>query len=168
MASSMAGRAAWDCLIARPIGVELEPRVCRPRGLLHGVDEALLAGLPTPQRRALAVALLHESHDGTPADELAVGAAFLGVLRRLAVKSPLLVAVDDVQWLDPASARLLGFALRKLNTEQIGALLTYRLGEDSARPRLVGGPQRRSGTTGWPSVRSLWERCTSSFGRGLA
>jgi predicted ATPase len=60
--------------------------------------------LPAPQERALATALLR-SEVREPADARTTATALVGVLTALAADTPLLVAVDDVQWLDPASAQ---------------------------------------------------------------
>jgi DNA-binding CsgD family transcriptional regulator len=57
----------------------------------------------------------------------------LGVLRRLAEEAPVVVAVDDVQWLDRASAAALHFGLRRLESERVG-LLVARRGRDSDAP----------------------------------
>jgi len=93
--------------------------------LLAGAREEI-AELPPPQRRPLAVALLLEEPDGAPPDPRAIAVATLAVLRTLAERQPLVVAVDDVQWLDPASAAALSFALRRAAGERIGALLARR------------------------------------------
>src|SRR5262245_947169 len=82
--------------------------------LLGRVAGTVLAALPSPQRRAVEVVLGRaEAPDGGVEPQL-VGRATLGVLESLAAATPLLVAIDDVQWLDPASARTLTFALRRL------------------------------------------------------
>ena len=73
-----------------------------------------LAELPDPQRRALALALVLEDAEGPPPDGRAVGVAALNALRALAAESALLVAVDDAQWLDSASAAALAYGARRL------------------------------------------------------
>ena len=102
--------------------------------LLGDVLEVTLPRLPSPQRRALEVALLLEEPRGAPRDDRAVAAAFLGSLRILAAVGPVLVAVDDVQWLDGASARVLEFACRRLHEEPVGILAAVRLARDEAEP----------------------------------
>ena len=79
--------------------------------------------------------MLLESH-GT-ADRRVVATAFLGLLRRLAARNPLLLAVDDLQWVDADSALLLGFAARRLGSEPIGFLLVRR--SEGAEPQLELG-----------------------------
>src|SRR6187551_1362014 len=76
------------------------------------VDEVAFA-LPAVQERALDVALLRAGPDET-AEPRTTATAVVGVLSALAARGALLVAVDDVQWLDPASAEALAFAARRL------------------------------------------------------
>ena len=54
------------------------------------------------------------------------------MLRRLSNEQPLVVAIDDEQWLDRPSARVLGFALRRLREEHVGVVLTRRSDSDGA------------------------------------
>jgi DNA-binding CsgD family transcriptional regulator len=94
--------------------------------LFDGLDEAVLAALPSVQRRALSAALLlDDTGDGSATDRV-VGVAVLGVLRQLAV-APLILAIDDVQWLDNSSRRALSFALRRLRDEPVHLVASYRL-----------------------------------------
>ncbi|MBA3380666.1 MAG: AAA family ATPase [Actinobacteria bacterium] len=99
--------------------------------LFDGVLEEALAPLADPQRRALARALVLEDDGGPAPDERAVGIAVLGSLRALAETTPLLVAVDDVQWLDAASSAALAYAARRLEAERVGVLLARRAGWES-------------------------------------
>jgi DNA-binding CsgD family transcriptional regulator len=95
--------------------------------LLDGVLERVLAELPAPQQNALQVALLLKDPAGSPLEHRAVCAAFLGVVRRLAAQSPVVIAIDDLQWLDRPSAVTLGYALRRLGTEPVGLLASVRV-----------------------------------------
>ena len=56
--------------------------------------------MPEPQRQALEVALLRSPRSGARADQRAVSLAVLGCLRSVASTSPVVVAVDDIQWMD--------------------------------------------------------------------
>jgi DNA-binding CsgD family transcriptional regulator len=94
-------------------------------GDLLGPHLELLEVLPGPRRRALEVALLVAERGEEP-DQQAVALATLTALRALAREGPLVVAVDDVQWLDRPSAAVLGFAARRLTGEPIGLLLAQR------------------------------------------
>jgi DNA-binding CsgD family transcriptional regulator len=94
--------------------------------LFEGVPEAWLAALSTPQRRALEVALLRREPDKTGVDQLAVSLATLQVLRAVAVDAPVVVGVDDLQWLDGATTRVLAFVLRRLGSERLGLVVSVR------------------------------------------
>jgi DNA-binding CsgD family transcriptional regulator len=94
--------------------------------LLGEVFEGAVDSLLSPRRRALEVALLLAEPGEGPPDPLAIGLAVHDLLRALARQGPLLVAVDDVQWLDPGSAGVLEVALRRLRGDPIGVLVTAR------------------------------------------
>src|SRR4051794_19776379 len=86
-------------------------------GLGDLLEDALADSAPLispPRRRALEIAVLREQPTGDPVDDRALGVAVRDVLRLLAERSPVLLAVDDVQWLDRSSSRALTFALRRL------------------------------------------------------
>jgi len=92
------------------------------------IDE--LPGVPPPQRQALEVALLRASSDGPPPEPRAIALAFLGAIRSLAEQRPVLVAVDDVQWLDGPSADALAFAARRFDSMPVALLVARRVGPD--------------------------------------
>jgi len=121
-------------LRAVPAESETELSFAAVGDLLDGVLDELLASLPTAQRRALSRALVLENDEGPPPDPHAVGVAMLSGLRALAASGPLVVAVDDVQWLDPASSAGLGYAARRLREEPVGLLLARRTGLACALP----------------------------------
>jgi AAA ATPase domain len=87
-----------------------------------------LPDLPAPQKRALDAALLRAEIEGAPPDQRAVAVASLGVLRALAAPAPVVVAIDDVQWLDVPSARVLAFVVRRLEAAPIRFLVALRVG----------------------------------------
>jgi len=132
--------------------------------LLGGVLEEVLPQLVAPRRRALEVALLLVEPGTEASDAHAVGLAVLDVLRALADRGPVLLALDDAQWLDPASAGVLQIALRRLRDEPIGLLITFRGGRRlsaSARARtlLRGGPPDVAGAEPWAAAPSvIWSR----------
>ena len=101
------------------------------RDLLDPVADDALAGLPELQRGALARALLLADDDAAPGDAHAIGVALLNAVRSLAASRPLLLAVDDVQWLDAESAGALAYAARRLRGEPVGVVLTRRTGLES-------------------------------------
>ncbi len=89
------------------------------------VDETVPLLVPF-QRRALESALLLREPEPSPPEARALGLALVSVVRALAQQGPLLVAIDDVQWVDPSSAELLTFVLRRLEDEPVGVLATVR------------------------------------------
>lgn len=80
--------------------------------LLAGIEPAALDFLPAPQRRALDRILLRAPDDGACTDPRAVAAALLAVITRLSERTPVLVALDDAQWLDTSSVHAIAFAAR--------------------------------------------------------
>lgn len=100
--------------------------------LLVDVEPAVLDALPAPQRRAVDRIMLRANDDGAATDPRAVSAALLSVITRLAAQSPLLVAIDDMQWLDQSSVHAIAFATRRL-AGPVGVLGTARTaaGEDA-------------------------------------
>jgi DNA-binding CsgD family transcriptional regulator len=82
--------------------------------------------LPAPQSRALKVAVLMEDPGSSPPDQRSISVATLGLLRAIAAETPTVLAIDDCQWLDPASRRVLEFVLRRLEAERIGLAAAFR------------------------------------------
>ncbi len=100
--------------------------------------------LPAPQRHALDVALLRAEAGAEPADPRSVATAVLGVLRRLAVAGPVLLAVDDLPWLDASTRRVLDFTLRRIEGDRVGLLATARTDEaEGARLAIANLPAAR-------------------------
>ena len=100
--------------------------------LLGEAPDTLLAGMPTPLRQALDAALLRADAPGGSVDPRAVSLAAAHALRALAAEAPLIVAIDDLQWIDGPSARVLSFVLRRVADERIGVLASIRHGSGSA------------------------------------
>jgi DNA-binding CsgD family transcriptional regulator len=115
-------------LVARPSSAEIQLSYVALGDLLYGLEAETLAGLPEPQRHALDVALLRAEPAGAPPEPRAIALALLGALRALASTGPLLVAIDDAQWLDPPSGEALAFAARRLTGAQARFLLARRDG----------------------------------------
>ncbi|GAA0631251.1 LuxR family transcriptional regulator [Streptomyces thermocarboxydovorans] len=81
--------------------------------------------LPAAQRTALESALTGREST-LQRDGLALRLAVLSALRALAADGPVLVVADDLQWLDSASAELLGFAARRLGDTPVQMLCAVR------------------------------------------
>jgi DNA-binding CsgD family transcriptional regulator len=144
-AAGMAG----DMRVARVAGVESE----MDHGFagLHQLLVPLLDGLdrlPVPQRAALRSAFGLAA--GPPPDQFLVGLATLALITDAAASRPVLCVVDDAQWLDQASAEVLGFAVRRLLADRVGMLFAVQGREERAAvfnglPELpVGGLAERA------------------------
>jgi ATP/maltotriose-dependent transcriptional regulator MalT len=103
--------------------------------LLSAVDESVWADLPVPQQQGLEAALLRRRDDAEPTDPRAVAAAFVAVIDRLAAQGPVVVAIDDLQWLDTSSANVVSFAARRL-ANGAALLCTTRTEEAVSRLQL--------------------------------
>ncbi|HUF01186.1 MAG TPA: ATP-binding protein, partial [Gaiellaceae bacterium] len=116
--------ASFRVLRCRPGQAEAKLGFAALSDLLSSVDEDAFAELPEPQRDAIDAALLRAAPRAAGTASRAVAAGLLSVLRRIAGQSPVLVAIDDVQWLDRPSEAALAFALRRLEPTMPCALVT--------------------------------------------
>jgi DNA-binding CsgD family transcriptional regulator len=119
-------RRSYRILACRPVEAETRLSFAGLGDLLQDVVDDVLSELPEPQREALEVALLRVPALGPRPDQRAVSLAVLGALRLTAGVGPVVLAVDDLQWLDRPSARVLRFALRRLDRERVGVLAAVR------------------------------------------
>jgi DNA-binding CsgD family transcriptional regulator len=122
----LSGRVAgWH--VARAVGVESEMELayaglhllCAP--MLDHLDR-----LPAPQRDALAT--VFGLSPGAAPNRFLVGLATLTLFADVAERQPLACIVDDAQWLDRASAQILGFVGRRLLAERIAVVCAARTG----------------------------------------
>jgi DNA-binding CsgD family transcriptional regulator len=121
---------AYGCRVleARPVEAERELSFSALGDLLGPALDRLDA-LSPPRRRALEVALLLAS-DGVAPDARAIGLATLDLMRLAAAEQPLLLAIDDMQWLDAPSQETLAYALRRLDAEHVALVGARRPGAD--------------------------------------
>jgi DNA-binding CsgD family transcriptional regulator len=127
---------AAGCRVARVAGVQSEMALAFA-GLHQLLTPMLgrLPRLPAPQRAALRTAF--GLGPGPAPDRFLVGLATLSLLADVAEEDPLVCLVDDAQWLDQASAQVLGFVARRLAAESVGLVFAARVpGEE-----LVGLPE---------------------------
>ncbi|WP_018653953.1 AAA family ATPase [Actinomadura flavalba] len=109
-----------------------------------------------PARQAAALRAAFGLADEAPHDRFLVGAATLTLLSELAGERPLLVLVDDAQWLDQASADALFFAARRLHADPIAMIVAIR---DTARPTPAPGlPAVRLGGLARDDAAALLDR----------
>ena len=142
---AIAQARGFRVLASSPSGSELELAYAALADLLADVGEVLVE-LHAPQRRALNAALLVEDVAEGP-DPRATAAGLLNVVRGLARSAPLLLAIDDVQWLDPESAAALEFAVRRLRSVPVAVLIARRegVGDDRLERALPPDRVRRIG-----------------------
>jgi DNA-binding CsgD family transcriptional regulator len=105
--------------------------------LLEAVDDDHLDALPPGQRDALMVALARRPTDG-PVDQHALARGVVGVVSHLATAGFVVVAIDDVQWLDPPTAAALAFALRRLEPTPVRILLSVRVSDGTGPGEVLG------------------------------
>jgi DNA-binding CsgD family transcriptional regulator len=131
-----AAAAGIVILLSRPTEAGARMALLGLHDLLEPVAAETLPALPPAQRDALAVALglgLGGGGEGEAVDESLLAMAVVGVLRRLAGARRTLVAIDDLQWLDPSSASVLEVALSRLH-DDVRVVATRR--DDEAGGRL--------------------------------
>jgi DNA-binding CsgD family transcriptional regulator len=94
-------------------------------------DEELTQLLEPPLLEGLQRALFRSARGRSPSEQV-VGLAALTVIRRLSVLTPVVLAVDDMHWLDTPSARVLGYVVRRLHDARVGFIVSLRIGEASS------------------------------------
>ncbi len=121
-----AAKAGCQLLRSEPSASEADLPFAGLFDLLAGVLPDVGAGIPAPQHEALEVALLLRPAGDRPPTAHAVGLAVLTALRSCVMGGPVLVAIDDVQWLDAASLEALAFAVRRITAGPLSLLLAAR------------------------------------------
>ncbi len=119
-------------LHSRPLELDMRIPFAGLRDLFADRLDVVLPALPAPQRRALETALRLSDPGDRPPEPAAIAFAFLGGLEALARQAPVVVAVDDAQWLDEPTASVVRFASRRLGDAPVRLLLTRRAGVDGA------------------------------------
>ena len=128
--SAQARNRGFTVLTARPAAAESALSYSSLADLLNDVASDVWSDLPDPQRRALDHVLLRADTGEVSTDPRAVAAALVSVLRRLTLDSPVLVAIDDLQWLDTSSTHAVAFAVRRL-TGRVAVLVSTRSDRES-------------------------------------
>ena len=131
-AVAAATRRGFRVLSCRPAATEAKLSFGGLDDLLDGVVEEVSDSLPEPQRQALDAVLLRGP--STDADARTVCRAVLETVRLLAGSGPVVLAVDDVQWLDRPSAQVVEYVVRRLSDEPVGVVLAWRSAAAEALP----------------------------------
>jgi DNA-binding CsgD family transcriptional regulator len=140
----IAAERSFRVLVTRPAESDIQLPFSGLDDLLHEALSDVLPDLPPPQQRALSAALLLEDSGTRPPDVRSLSVACREALRLLARQSPVLIAVDDIQWLDEPSVTVLTHALRRLDADPIGLLGTVRGGGDADRRFITAVPRARA------------------------
>lgn len=166
-----ARRRGLRVLSARPAEAERHIAHVGLGDLFEDALEEVLPALSTPRRRALEVALLFADAPTDGVDPRALGIAIRSTLQLLTEGRPLLLAIDDLQWLDAPSVRALAFAVRRLPPGQMRLLLARRL-VDRAQPseleQALGAPTVHLLRVGPLAVRALHRLLRDRLGRPFA
>ncbi len=134
-------------LAYRPVEVESPVSYGALAGLLEPVLPIVADAVPAPRLRALEGALRLRDVSGSSLDETAVALGTLSALREAAARRHVVLAVDDVQWLDASSRVVLTYALRNLGpSDRVSVLAATRADAPEKRLALAGSALARSGT----------------------
>ena len=142
--------SAAGCRVVRAAGVQSEMELA-----FAGLHQLLapmldhLEQLPVPQQEALRTAFGISA--GPVPDRFLVAVAVLGLLSEAARDRPLVCLVDDQQWLDQASAQVLGFVARRLAADPVGLVFAVR----DRSPELAGLPEMELGGLTGEDARAL-------------
>jgi hypothetical protein len=128
---------ARDVTVIRALGIDSESELAFAglQQVCSQIPQHKLALLPEPQRDAIEVALGRRL--GEAPSPLTLGTAMLNHLADIAEEAPVLVAIDDAQWLDRATAQALAFVARRLDSEALALVFAIR----EPREQLQGLPQ---------------------------
>jgi DNA-binding CsgD family transcriptional regulator len=122
----LAAERGFTVLHSSPAPSDLRLAFAGLADLLEPCLDVVVGELPAPQAQALRVASLLDEPPPHPPEPRLIAAAFRAALAVLARSAPVLVVIDDVQWLDPPSLVSAGFAIRRLEQEPVGLLLAQR------------------------------------------
>ena len=162
-----ARRRGLRVLSSRASGAEAKLSFTALIDLLDGVEGEELAAIPRPQLSALEVALLRAEPAGTAPESRAIALGVFNGLRALAARGRLLVAVDDLQWLDPPSSEALSFAARRLEDRSVAFLLARRPGRPSALERAFAPARLERLDVGPLSLGAIRSMLSERFGLTL-
>jgi DNA-binding CsgD family transcriptional regulator len=136
-------RAAGDhVLVSRASAAEARLPWVGLADLLRSIVPTVLDALPNVQRRALQAVSLH-SGGAEALDERTVGTALLSALAALSESAPVLMAIDDLPYLDAASASAVAFAMRRVDGRRPVRMLATVRNLDLRQPLAPGLPADR-------------------------
>jgi DNA-binding CsgD family transcriptional regulator len=168
-AVTQAREAGFLVLETRASGAEAQLSFAGLGDLFESVDPDVLRPLPRVQRRALDGALLRGDVDEGAVPPRVVGTAVRSVLQALSSVRPVVVAVDDTQWLDRPSASAIAFALRRISSQPVGVLASIRTPDGHAGSFVdhVAAEQHSEVALGPLSLAAIHEILLAELGRAL-
>lgn len=154
--AAVAAAAGQGCRVLRsePSASEADTPFAGLSDVLAEVLPLVASGIPAPQREALEVALLTRPAGEQPPLTHAIGRGALAALSALLASGPVLLAIDDVQWLDTGSMEALAFALRRIAGGAAAgpgnalSLLLAARSQAAADPLTIGIPSPPDGWRG--------------------
>lgn len=163
-----ARRRGLRVLSCRAAATEVQLGLTGLADLLHGIEDGIVASLPIVQQRALAAALLADDGSGGEPDGRALAAGFLSVVATLAEDGPVIVAIDDLQWLDVSSYQVVAYAARRW-AGPVGLVASQRVpGEGAVRDVATRDPERVSRLRVTPlTLAAVHELLVERTGRSL-
>jgi DNA-binding CsgD family transcriptional regulator len=123
-AADLARARGYQVLTCTPTRSEARLSCSGLADLMGPVPAPVLSLLPAPQRDALEIALLKRSTPPSGTSQRALRTAVTSVIRGLAEAGPVAIAIDDVRWLDAATARVLEFVFRRLAGLRVAVLVS--------------------------------------------
>jgi DNA-binding CsgD family transcriptional regulator len=162
----------YRVLSSRPSQVETQLSYSALADLIAPAFPAIADLLPVPQRRALEMVLLEEDVHEAPPDPRAIAAALRSTLIVLAAQTPVMIAVDDLQWVDAATAVVLEYCLRRIDTCSVSLVATLRTeGEIGDLPlglrRIIPAERLHGQPIGPMTIAALHELIRARYGRGF-
>ena len=121
----------FHVMAARPVAAESVLAYASLADMLSDVDPAILGRSARATTSCPRSGPAASRRRAPPADQRAVAAGFLSAVSSLAEGAKVLVAVDDLQWLDSSSRLVVAFATRRLSGS-VGVLVTARTGENES------------------------------------
>jgi DNA-binding CsgD family transcriptional regulator len=131
-AQRLAADAGFAVLSCRPGLAESAFALAAVADIVRDIPPVYWAALPVPQRRAVEVALYLAEPGDDQVEQSAIAAGVRSLVAGMAADRPLLLGLDDVQWLDSGSAAVVSYVLRRIGGLPVAVLMTSREGEESA------------------------------------
>ena len=158
----------WRVVAARGFQNEAEVPYASLIDLFETVPDEDLAGVPAPQRRALQVALYRAEPGDQPPEPHLIALATLSALRSLAERGRLLVAVDDLQWLDDATVEVLAHVGQRLYAESVCFLVGKRPGPRTGLERALPPDRSTRMLVQPPGLAAMSQILSSRLGLNLS